>query len=431
MSAAAGAALEVVGGTPLRGRIRPPGDKSVSHRALILGALAAGTTEVTGLSSGDDVARTGAALRSLGAAIEVGPAPGQARVHGRGRAALHPPPGPLDVGNSGTSLRLLAGVCAPLPWATTFTGDESLRSRPTRVGPPLRAMGATVTGVGDDDRPPLVVEGGPLEGVDYDLPVPSAQVKGAVLLAGVAAEGDTVVRERVLTRAHTEELLAAFGADVEVRDGGLTTRVRRSQLAAVPVRVPGDPSQSAFWVVAACITPGSDVVVEDVYVGQARAGFLAVLQRMGADVEVDAHPGGTADIRARFGPLRGTEVGGDEVAGLIDEIPVLAVAAAVADGPTTFSGAAELRVKESDRVATVVSELAALGAVVEARPDGLVVAGGARLGGGTVRAHGDHRIAMAMAVAGLAGTGTVRVEGWGAVATSYPGFDDDLGRLCR
>ncbi|MGH9178912.1 MAG: 3-phosphoshikimate 1-carboxyvinyltransferase [Acidimicrobiales bacterium] len=428
---AAGAVLEVAGGTPLRGRVRPPGDKSVSHRALILGALAHGTTEVTGLSPGDDVARTATALRALGAAIEDGPAPAQVRVHAAGREALHPATGPLDVGNSGTSLRLLAGVCAPLPWATTFTGDESLRGRPSRVGPPLRAMGAAVTGTGDDDRPPLVVVGGPLKGIDYDLPVPSAQVKGAVLLAGVAAEGETVVRERVLTRAHTEEMLAAFGADVEVGDGGLTTRVRRSTLSSVPVRVPGDPSQSAFWVVAACITPGSDVVVEGVYVGQARAAFLAVLQRMGADLDVDARPGGTADIRARFGPLRGTGVGGDEVAGLIDEIPVLAVAAAVAEGATTFSGAAELRVKESDRVATVVSELGALGAVVEPRPDGLVVAGGARLGGGRVRAHGDHRIAMAMAVAGLAGTGTVRIEGWDAVATSYPGFEDDLGRLCR
>ena len=431
MTAPAGAVLEVSGGRPLRGRIRPPGDKSVSHRALILGALAHGTTEVSGLSAGDDVARTAAALRAMGVAIEEGPEAGRARVHGGGRAALRRAPDPVDLGNSGTSLRLLAGVCAPLPWATTFTGDGSLRSRPSRVGPALRAMGAAVAGVGDDDRPPLVVEGGPLKGIDYELPVPSAQVKGAVLLAGLAAEGETVVRERVLTRAHSEQLLAAFGADVAVSDGGLTTRVRPSALTAVAVRVPGDPSQASFWVVAACITPGSEVVVENVYVGQARAGFLGVLERMGADMEVDAHPDGTADIRARFGPLHGTEVGGEEVAGLIDEIPVLAVAAAVADGPTTFAGAAELRVKESDRVATVASELAALGAVVEPRPDGLVVAGRARLGGGTVHTHGDHRIGMAMAVAALTATGPVRVEGWGAVATSYPGFEDDLGRLCR
>ena len=424
--------LEVAGGRPLRGRLQVPGDKSVSHRVLLLAALANGRSELSGLSGGDDVARTAAALRAMGAGIGALVAGGTVEVEG-GRHRLQPAGDVLDVGNSGTSMRLLAGFCAPLPWPTTLAGDESLARRPMdRVARPLRAMGAAVTGTGDADLPPLVVRGGSLKGIDYELPVPSAQVKGAVLLAGLGAEGDTVVRERVRTRAHTEELLAAFGADVEVGAGGLTTRVRPSELAPARVRVPGDPSQAAFWVVAACITPGSDVVVEGVYVGQARAGFLDVLRRMGARVEVERHGDGTADVRARFGPLRGTEVAGDEVAGLIDEIPVLAVAAAVADGPTTFAGAAELRVKESDRVATVVSELAAVGAEAEPRPDGLVVGGGARLRGGSARSHGDHRIAMALAVAGMAAPAgaATRIEGWAAVGTSYPGFERDLGRLC-
>ncbi|MGQ0520221.1 MAG: 3-phosphoshikimate 1-carboxyvinyltransferase [Actinomycetota bacterium] len=426
--------LVVEGGRPLQGRIRVPGDKSVSHRALLLAGLAEGTSTVTGLSGGDDVARTAAALRALGVRIEHG-AGGEVVVHGGGRAALHRPDDRLDVGNSGTGMRLLAGFCAPLPWVTTLAGDESLGRRPMdRVARPLRAMGAAVAGSGPDDRPPLVVEGGALTGIEYDLPVPSAQVKGAVLLAGLGAEGETVVRERVLTRAHTEELLALFGADVEVSGDRLTTRVRPSILSPVRVQVPGDPSQAAFWVVAACITPGSDLVVEGVYVGQARAGFLGVLARMGASIEVERHYDGTADVRARAGALQGTTVDGDEVPGLIDEIPALAVAASVADGPTTFAGAAELRVKESDRVATLASELSAVGIVVEARPDGLVVTGGGRPAGGAVRSHGDHRVAMALAVAGLAspaGGPPTRIEGWDVVATSYPGFEEDLRQLCR
>ena len=430
-------ALEVMGGRPLRGRMRVPGDKSISHRALILAALAEGTSHVNGLAAGDDVARTASALRALGAGVDfvVLDRSASATVAG-GRDRLHESAVPLDLGNSGTGMRLLAGVCASLPFTTTLTGDESLSARPMdRVAAPLRLMGAGVEGAGDGGRPPLTVRGGHLTGIDYDLAVPSAQVKGAVLLAGLGAEGETVVRECVLTRAHTEEMLVAVGADVEVSADRLTTRVRAGTFEPFRLDVPGDPSQAAFWVVAACITPGSDVVVEGVYVGQARAVFLDVLGRMGALVEVDRHDDGTADIRARYGPLHGTDVGGDEVPGLIDEIPVLAVAAAVAEGPTTFSGAAELRVKETDRVATLASELAGVGARIEERPDGLTVPGGGRFHGVAVRSHGDHRIAMALAVAGMAATGDggtpIRIEEWEAVATSYPGFEEDLERLCR
>ena len=427
-----GGSFEVQGGRPLRGRLRVPGDKSISHRALLLAALAGGTSRIRGLAGGDDVARSAAAAKALGAGL--GRDGGRVVVTG-GRRRLHAPGAAVDVGNSGTSMRLLAGLCAPFPWTTTLVGDASLTGRPMdRVARPLRAMGATVDGTGDAVRPPLTVHGGDLHGIDYELPVPSAQVKGAVLLAGLGASGETTLRERVLTRAHTEEMLAAFGADVEVSADRLTTRVRASDVLPFDLTVPGDPSQAAFWIVAACITPGSDVVIEDVYVGQARGGFLDVLRRMGARVEVEEKAGGTADVRALAGPLHGAEVGGAEVPGLIDEIPVLAVAAAVAEGPTTFRDAAELRVKESDRVATVAEGLRALGAAVEPTADGLVVAGGGRLGGGVARSHGDHRVAMALAVAGLAGVAggpSTRIEGWGAVATSYPAFEEDLRRLCR
>jgi 3-phosphoshikimate 1-carboxyvinyltransferase len=408
--------LRVEAGVPLRGRIRVPGDKSISHRALLLGALAEGTSVVRGLSAGEDVTRTAAAVTALGASVD-----GDRITGGRGR--LREAAGVLDVGNSGTSIRLLAGLCAGFDWLTVLAGDESIARRPMdRVAEPLRRMGASVDGRGGGRFTPLVVRGGGLQGIDYDLPVPSAQVKSAVLLAALSAQGETVVRERVATRVHTEELLAACGADVELGDRRVT--VRPSPLRPFELDVPGDPSAAAFWVVAACIVPGSDLVVEDVYLGPARSGFLDVLRRMGANVTV------TDDgIHARYGPLHATDVGGDEVPALIDEIPALAVAAAVAEGTTVFRGAAEARLKESDRLATVASELAALGGRVEPTPDGLVVTG-ARLHGAVVRSHGDHRVAMAMAVGGLAAPGETVVEGWEAVSTSYPGFEETL-RSCR
>ena len=415
--------FQVEGGRPLRGRVRVPGDKSISHRALLLGALAEGTSVLRGLSGGGDVARTAAAVQALGAAVEGDKVTG-------GRSRLHGSDGPVDVGNSGTTMRLLAGLCAPFPWRTVLVGDESVSRRPMdRVAEPLRRMGATVEGADGGRLPPLLVEGGPLRGIDYELPVASAQVKGAVLLAGLGAEGETVVRERVRTRAHTEEMLAACGADVEVGDGGRVVTVRASELEPFELEVPGDPSQAAFWVVAACVVPGSDVVVEGVYVGPGRSGFIDVLRRMGADLDVEPTDATTADLRARHSALRATEVAAEEIPGLVDEVPALAVAAAVAEGTTTFSGAGELRVKETDRIAALTTELVRLGAAVDAFPDGLAVAGGARLRGGPVSAHGDHRMAMALAVAGLAADDTTTVEGWEAVATSYPGFEADLRSL--
>lgn len=424
-------ALEVSGGQPLCGRVRVPGDKSISHRALILAARAGGVSVLRGLSQGDDVARTAAAVRSLGAGMEhvvQDNAEIETRLSG-GVDRLHQPEAPIDVGNSGTTIRLLSGFCAPFPWLTVLMGDESVSRRPMdRVVQPLRQMGAHV-----DCRPgcvaPLTVHGGSLRGIEYHPPVASAQLKSAVLLAGLGAEGDTVVYERERTRSHTEEMLAACGADVKVSAGGLVTRVRASELRPFELDVPCDPSQAAFWVVAACITPGSDVVVERVYVGPKRTGFVDVLHRMGAQVDIEPLDATTANIHARYGPLHATEVGTEEVPGLIDEIPVLAVAAAMADGVTTFCGAGELRVKETDRIATMSTELTSVGVHAAPMADGLVVHGGPPLHAGHVSSHGDHRVAMALAVAGLGGSGTTRIDGWEAVATSYPGFERDLQSL--
>lgn len=419
------------GGGPVTGRLRVPGDKSISHRALLLAALAEGTSRLRGVSSGRDVARTRDAVVACGASVQgaLGTEVEMAMSGGRGR--LQEPAHVIDVGNSGTAIRLLAGWCASFPWLSVLQGDASIAHRPMgRVAQPLRSMGATVDGRDDGRLPPLVIRGGDLVGIDYRLPVPSAQVKSAVLLAGLAADGATTVREDVPTRAHTEEMLIQCGADVTVGDGVVT--VRPSQLAPFDLAVPADPSQAAYWIVAACTVPGSDVVLEDVYVGPARAAFLDVLLRMGADIFLEAEDDvrHTADIRARFGPLQATDVGGTEVPGLIDEIPVLAVAAARATGVTTFADAGELRVKESDRVASVVAALRSVGVVAEERPDGLVVSGreGRPLAGGAADSCGDHRVAMAMAVAGLDATGPTVIAGWEAVETSYPGFEEDLYR---
>ena len=424
--------LLVPGGMgPLTGRLRVPGDKSISHRAVLLAALAEGPSELRGLSSGLDVVHTLGAVAACGADVGGAVGLGTTTIVTGGRSRLHEPRAVIDVGNSGTGIRLLAGWSAGFPWLTILQGDASIAERPMgRVADPLRAMGALVDGRHNGALPPLVVRGGGLRGIDYRLPVASAQVKTAVLLAGLSADGETTVREEVPTRAHTEELLAAGGADIDVGEGWVT--VRRSSLSPLRLDVPADPSQAAFWVVAACIVPGSELVLEDVYVGLARAGFLDVLRRMGADITFENSDSRrqTADLRVRYRPLHATDVGGAEVPGLIDEIPVLAVAAARAEGVTTFVDAGELRVKESDRVASMVAALQCVGVGVEPRPDGLVVRGGGGrpLAGGRVDARGDHRVAMAMAVAGLDGAGPTVVAGWDAVATSYPGFEEDLRR---
>ncbi len=411
----------VSGGRPLRGRITVPGDKSISHRALLLAALAEGTSLVRGLSDGDDVVRTRRAAEAMGAAFD-----GE-KITG-GRTRLHEPGDVLDMGNSGTGIRLLAGMCAGLPWLTVLTGDASIRRRPMyRVLEPLHAMGAHVHGRGGGRFAPLAVAGGGLKGIEVETKVASAQVKSAILLAGLGAEGETRVRQRVPTRPHTEELLKLAGVDVEVRDAGRDVRLTPSSLEPFELDVLGDPSQAAFWLVAACLVPGSDVVVDGVYLGPTRSGFVSVLARMGADIQQT----GPAQVRARYSPdLHGVEIAGGETADVIDEIPVLAVAAALAAGETVFADAGELRIKESDRIATVTAGLAALGARYELTNDGFVILGPNTLRGALTTSHGDHRIAMALAVAGLAAGGTTTIDGWEAVATSYPGFESDLERLC-
>jgi 3-phosphoshikimate 1-carboxyvinyltransferase len=422
--------LVVSGGRPLHGRVRVPGDKSISHRALLVAALAEGRSVLRGLSDGEDVRRTAEAVRALGADVQW-PA---SQVEGAGR--LSQPPGPLDCGNSGTTMRLVAGMVAPHSLRVELVGDPSLSRRPMdRVAAPLRAMGAGVSGAGPACLPPLTVAGGALRGIDYTPPVASAQVKGCVLLAGLGAEGTTVVREPVPTRRHTEELLTRCGARLEEADenGDHVVRVEASALAPLELEIPGDPSQAAFWMVAATAVPGSEVVVEGIYAGPGRRGFLDVLSRMGANlVEVPAARTGTmdevVDVEVRSATLRATEVNAAEVTGL-DEVPVLAVAAAVAEGTTVLRGMGELRVKESDRFAGVLALVRAFGATAEADGDDLMVTGVPGLQGASIDSAGDHRMAMAAVVAGLAAAGETTVTGWSATATSYPAFEAHLRTL--
>lgn len=419
--------LTLAGPLPLRGRLRVPGDKGISHRALLLGALADGQCRITGIADGDDVHRTRLALDHLG--VRVRSASGAVLVHGTG-GRLREPDRIVECGNSGTTIRMLTGLVAAQPFLTVLTGDASLTTRPmARVVEPLRRMGARIDGRDGGDKAPLAVRGSELRGIRCELAVASGQVKTALVLAGLQAEGTTEVVEPRQSRDHTERLLVALGAPLEIVDDR-TLRIRRAPLPAFELAVPGDPSSAAFFAVAASVTPGSAIVLEDVSINPSRIGFVDVLHRMGASIEV--RPTGerlgepVGDIEVRAAPLTGTTFSPDE--GWIDEVPALAVAAAFADGPTEIRDAAELRVKESDRIGTLVQELAQLGVVVEARPDGLLVRGG-RPRAALFKSHGDHRVAMAAAIAAVACTGDSTVRGWRAVAASYPGFADDLAAL--
>ncbi len=433
MNDRSGDSLTLRGGRPLRGRLRVPGDKSVSHRALILGGLARGRSLVRGLSDGEDVARSAAAVAGLGATVRRRQ---QGVVEIDGTGTLAQPEEPVACGNSGTTMRLLAGAVSPYAMTVELTGDTSLSERPMdRVAVPLRSMGATVVGRGERCLPPLRVHGGSLRGIDYTPPVASAQVKSCVLLAGLGAEGTTVVRETVPTRRHTEELLVRCGARLSEEDTeeAHVVRVEPGPLEPLELEVPGDPSQAAFWVVAATLVPGSELVVEGIYAGPQRRGYLDVLERMGADVvEVPAAASSMAhvvDVRVRSASLHGTEVDASEVTGL-DEVPVLAVAAALAEGTTTFRSMGELRVKESDRFAGVLALVRAFGAGAQVEGDDLVVKGVTRLRTAHFDSGGDHRMAMAAAVAGLAaGEEETAVHGWRCTATSYPAFEAHLRML--
>lgn len=428
MTQADPAPLAALRSGPLRGRVRVPGDKSISHRALMLGALATGRTRIRGLLESEDVINTARAVTALGApARKAGDA---WEVLGRGTGGLAQPDGPIDFGNSGTGARLMMGVLAPHDIAVTMTGDASLSRRPmARVLDPLKEMGLEVEG--GRDRLPLAIRGtSRLVPITYALPVPSAQVKSAVLLAGLGAAGETTVIEREATRDHTERMLQHFGAEVRsvVHEGETRiTIVGQPELQGRDVMVPGDPSSAAFLVGAALIVPGSEVIVEGLLVNPTRTGFYTTLQEMGGDVTfLNAREEGgepVADIRARFSALAGVAVPAARAPSMIDEYPMLAVVAAFARGATRMDGLAELKVKESDRLKATAAGLAANGVRAEVAGDTLTVHGEGRVpGGGTVATHLDHRIAMAFLTMGLASAEPVVVDDTGMIATSFPEF---------
>ncbi len=406
---------------PFLGEIAPPGDKSISHRAAILGALAEGETHITNFLPSEDCLNTVRSLRMMGVRIDAH-SETELTVYG---GDLSEPPSILDTGNSGTGLRLLAGVCAGQPFLSILTGDESIRRRPMkRICDPLRKMGATIL-ARKGDLAPLAIRGGGLQGIQFESPVASAQVKSAILLAGLFAEGETSVTEPSLSRDHSERMLGAFGAQIVCKDLTVTLRPG-SRLKGRPVQVPGDISSAAFFIVGALICPGSELRVANVGLNPTRTGLLDSLRAMGADItvleetEVSGEPAGT--LLVRHSALRGAEFGGSLIPRMVDEVPVLALAACFAEGETVIRDAQELAVKESDRLATVTSTLTAFGADVQRTPDGMVIRGGAPLRGAAVPSYGDHRIAMMAAIAACAASGQTEVQDVDCVNTSFPGF---------
>jgi 3-phosphoshikimate 1-carboxyvinyltransferase len=418
---------------PLQGRLRVPGDKSISHRALIFGALTVGETRISGLLEGEDVLNTGRAMRALGARVER-VANGAWAVHGVGVAGLAEPGAPLDFGNSGTGCRLVMGAVAGCPITATFDGDASLRKRPMRrVLDPLQQMGARIAHSSEGGQLPITLRGAmDAIPITYRTPVPSAQVKSAVLLAGLGAPGTTTVIEREATRDHTERLLAHFGAEVRTEPDGEHGRhislVGQPELAPAPVVVPADPSSAAFPLVAALIVPGSEVILDAVMTNPLRTGLLATLREMGAAIEPLALRNDgeeVADLRVRASALRGVDVPAERAPAMIDEYPILAIAAAFAVGTTRMRGLKELRVKESDRLAATAELLRVNGVTAEIEGDDLIVEGrGRAAGGGLVATHMDHRIAMSALVMGLGSGKPVAVDDAGFIATSFPGFID-------
>ena len=416
-------------GQPLQGTLDIPGDKSVSHRAVMFAALADGVSHIDGFLEGEDTRATAAIFARMGVRFET-PSPSRRIVHGVGVDGLKAPDGELDCGNAGTGMRLLAGLLAAQPFDSVLVGDASLSRRPMRrVTGPLAQMGARID-TRDDGTPPLRIHGGqPLHGIDYALPVASAQVKSALLLAGLYASGETTVVEPHPTRDYTERMLRAFGVEIEFEPG--RARLRGGQrLRATDIAVPADFSSAAFFIVAASVIPGSQVRLRSVGLNPRRTGLLAALRLMGADIveENPAEHGGepVADLVVRHAPLKGARIPEALVPDMIDEFPALFIAAAAADGPTVVSGAAELRVKESDRLAAMATGLRTLGLRVDETDDGATVHPGV-LGSGTIESHGDHRIAMAFSIAGQLSRGQVRINDVANVATSFPGYD----RLAR
>ncbi|AMA73562.1 MULTISPECIES: 3-phosphoshikimate 1-carboxyvinyltransferase [Aneurinibacillus] len=416
---------KIQGVNSVRGEVTVPGDKSISHRAVMFSALAEGTTTIEGFLPGADCLSTISCFRKMG--IDIEQEGEHVRITGKGWYGLTEPAEVLDVGNSGTTIRLMLGILATQPFHSVLVGDESIARRPMgRVTIPLRQMGADIAGRQNGGFTPLSIRGGNLKGIEYRSPVSSAQVKSAVLLAGLQAEGETVLYEPGLSRDHTERMLRSFGIEVQSFEGGV--RVRGGQRLVSPgrIQVPGDISSAAFLLVAAAILPGSHLMIRNVGMNPTRTGIIDVLKEMGADLilynvrETNGEP--VADIEIKHAPLRGIEIGGAIIPRLIDEIPVISVLATQAEGVTVIRDAAELKVKETNRIDTVVAELGKLGADIEPTEDGMIIRGKTRLTGATCDSHGDHRIGMAAAVAALAASGETTIQNTESINVSFPGF---------
>ncbi len=418
----------------LRGEVRVPGDKSISHRAIILSSVSDGRSKISGLLSADDTLRTVNAFKAMGISIE-GIGTDELIITSKGLDGLKEPEDVLDLGNSGTSIRLLAGLLSGQKFFSVLTGDDSLRKRPMkRVTDPLRKMGAEIDGRDNGSFAPLAIKGKLLKPIDYESPVPSAQVKSSLLLAGLYAEGETKVREPKKSRDHTERMLKIFGADIKVNK--LTVSIKgRPSLKAQDIKVPGDFSSAAFFIIAGILVSDAEISIRDVGVNPTRTGLLGILERMGADFylenlrEVSNEP--VADIRVRSSHLSGVEIRGEEVLRAIDEFPIICVAASLSSGETVIREAEELRVKESDRIAYMSQELRKIGVEVEEFPDGLRIKGRERLKSAVCNSHGDHRVAMAMIIAGLLADAETTVEDTEWISTSFPWFMETLEGLRR
>jgi len=418
----------------LRGEIIVPGDKSISHRAIMFASLAQGKSRIRGLLRGEDCLSTLAAFKNLGIEV-VEKADDELIIHGRGLAGLQEPSDVVDCGNSGTTMRLMSGILAAQPFFSVLTGDQYLRKRPMgRVINPLLSMGAKILGRDDHTKAPFAIDGGGLHPTEYHSPIASAQVKSALLLAGMQTEGTTTVYEPHLSRDHSERMLRSFGADLESFSGGVKV-TGRVQLQGCDVEVPGDISSAAFFLVAALIVPDSELLLKNVGVNPTRSGIIDILQQMGGSIELtnrrelSGEP--VADLLVKSSDLCGVEIGGDLIPRTIDEFPVVSVAAAFAEGITTIRDAKELRVKETDRIAAMCESLGGLGVDIVPRDDGMQIVGGRALSGGSVNSFGDHRIAMSMAVAALGSATEIEIKDTACTETSFPGFWELLTKLSK
>lgn len=417
----------------LRGEITVPGDKSISHRSIMLGSLAKGTTEITGFSQGADCLSSISCFQKMGIAIENNPQTNTVHIHGKGLHSLTTPSITLDVGNSGTTTRLMSGILAAQPFISTVDGDASIRKRPMgRIMTPLSQMGAIFTSLNAEHCAPFTITGRRLHGIDYHSPVVSAQVKSAILLAGLFAEGKTSVTEPSLSRNHTELMFESFGVDIR-SEGTTATVMPATELTAQRIAVPGDISSAAYFIAAGLLTPNSEITIKNVGINPTRDGILTVCKNMGAHIKLSnvkneiGEP--VADITVSTSPLHGCIIEGDIIPKLIDEIPIIAIMAAFAEGTTVIRDAAELKVKESDRIDVMVQNLSAMGVDIEGTKDGMMIHGGKPLHGAIVDSKLDHRIAMSFSIAGGLATGDTKIIGGECVNISYPAFYNDLQRL--